>query len=313
MPGTQATWGIVATILAPRDVVLQFCAYHLRAGAHRLYIYLDDPEDAVFETLKAHPKIRPLRCDGDYWGKRMGKRPIKHQVRQTMNATHAYRRRADVDWLAHIDVDEFIVSDQSIGSHLESLPHGTKSVRVRPMEALAGDNTAFKTHITGPGRGAITARLYPTYGDMLRSGFLSHVAGKMIVRTGLENLNFRIHNVIQDDVRNPDSVEIEALNLAHLHAKSWEEFHAAYQFRLEKGSYRAELAPNRAREQGGVTLHEVLAKIADESGTQGLRAFYDEVCHASPALIQRLEAEGLLKRTSLRLEEAVNTVFPAVV
>jgi phosphotransferase system IIA component len=39
-----------------------------------------------------------------------GRRPIQCQVRQSQNATHADNRKTDVDWLIHIGVDEFIVS-----------------------------------------------------------------------------------------------------------------------------------------------------------------------------------------------------------
>ena len=36
-------WGSVAKILAPTLNVLRFAAYHLDAGAHSLFVYLDDP------------------------------------------------------------------------------------------------------------------------------------------------------------------------------------------------------------------------------------------------------------------------------
>ena len=35
------TWGLAATIKAPVAETLHFAAYHIEAGAHRLYIYLD--------------------------------------------------------------------------------------------------------------------------------------------------------------------------------------------------------------------------------------------------------------------------------
>ena len=74
-------WGLVAKILAPTSDILRFVAYHLEAGAHRLYIYLDDPEADAYAPLKAHPKIRVQKCDDAYWAKVGGKRPTKHQVR----------------------------------------------------------------------------------------------------------------------------------------------------------------------------------------------------------------------------------------
>ncbi|MDG1103618.1 MAG: hypothetical protein P8N75_09655 [Ascidiaceihabitans sp.] len=41
-------WGSVAKILVPTLNVLRFAAYHLDACAHRLFIYLDDPESNAY-------------------------------------------------------------------------------------------------------------------------------------------------------------------------------------------------------------------------------------------------------------------------
>ena len=103
---TDVTWGIASTILAPTRDILQFAAYHLAAGAQRLYIYLDAPNDEAFAHLDAHPKIRVITCDARYWKQRKRDRPDAHQQRQTANATHAYNRRREVDWLIHMDADE---------------------------------------------------------------------------------------------------------------------------------------------------------------------------------------------------------------
>ena len=60
-------WGSVAKILVPTLNVLRFAAYHLDAGAHRLFIYLDDPESDAYALLKAHPKIRVHQCNDAPW------------------------------------------------------------------------------------------------------------------------------------------------------------------------------------------------------------------------------------------------------
>ncbi|MFY0645721.1 glycosyltransferase family 2 protein [Sulfitobacter geojensis] len=304
-----ATWGISATILAPVRDILGFAAYHLEAGAHRIYIYLDDDNHAAFDALEAHPKIRPTLCDADWW---KGKRPKKHQVRQTLNATHAYRRRAEVDWLIHMDVDEFLVADRPIGDVLAALPANDKTARIRPMEQLAGDGTAFKAFVpNGPDRNRIVADLYPTYGTYIKGGFLSHLAGKCFVRSGLDGVRAQIHNAFQHDemLKGPESTQ--GIDLAHCHATSWESWYAAFRYRLEKGSYRADLAPNRPRDKGGLSMHELFAMIEADSGTAGLRAFFDEVCADTPALRDRLSAHGLLKRAKFDLNTTISKHFPS--
>ena len=308
----MTTWGLVATIKAPAREILDFAAHHLDLGAHRLFIYLDAPNPEAQAALKAHPKIRVFSCDDGHWRRLGVKRPAKHQARQTANATDAYHRKGhEVDWLIHIDVDEFLWPDGPMTERLVSLPQTVNCARIRPAEALAGDGTLFKGFIpSGPSRDAIVARLYPRFGPHVKGGFLSHLAGKLFVRTGLEPLVVKIHNVFQGDRMNPGETELPGTLLLHRHAKNWEDWIAAFRYRLAHGSYRAELAPARPRDKGGLTLHEVLREIETSEGEAGLRAFYDEMCADTPALRRALEADGLLHRCDLDLDAMRRKHFP---
>ena len=301
-------WGLVATILAPTADILRFAAYHLEAGAHRLYIYLDDPESDAYAPLKAHPKIRVQKCDDAYWAKVGGKRPTKHQVRQSKNATHAYHRKTEIEWLIHMDVDEFIVSDQNVGTVLYELPDQKSCARLRPMEQLVGTGRSFKAFVpNGPNRIPIVKDLYPEFGKYVKGGFLSHVAGKLFVRTGLENMNFRIHNVFQGEKTNPHQIELSSIDLAHCHAKPWTEWLSAFRYRLEKGSYRAELSPAN---KGEFSLHDLFRNLEETEGEAGLRRFYDEIAIDSPALQERLKSHDLLRHADLDLDVKLARHFP---
>ncbi len=309
----MTTWGLSATILAPAPEILRFAAYHLEQGAHRLYIYLDDDNPEAFKPLKAHPKIRVQVCDTAYWKRHGGKRPDKHQVRQGTNATHAYNRRVEVDWLIHMDVDEFLVPQGDIGTILDRLPATTLSARARPIELLGGGRTAFKRFIpSGPARLETVQQLYPTFGLYLKGGFVSHVAGKVFVRTGLPDISIQIHNAFQNGEQLPKSDELVQVDLAHCHAKSWDDWLASYRYRLDKGSYRAELQPAVKTDKGGMNLHDLFQMIEADAGEAGLRAFYDEVIGDSPDLRARLEARGLLRLVDLDLDRVVAQHFPDV-
>ncbi len=310
---TLPTWGLVATIKAPLTEVLGFAAHHLDLGAHRLHIYLDDPAPETHAALKAHPKIRVHDCDANYWRKSGIERPKKHQLRQTHNATRAYARHPEVDWLIHIDVDEFLWPDTPVARRLADLPDDVFTARVRPIEALGGSTTYFKRFIpAGPERDRIVRRLYPQFGDYVKGGFLSHVAGKVFVRTGMENLTFRIHNVIAGEAPNPGQTEIADIALCHCHVREWPEWLASYRYRLEQGSYRAELAPVRPRAKGGLSLHETFTVIESEQGEAGLRAFFDEVCANSPKLRAPIGAESLLQRRDLDIAGKIRKHFPLI-
>lgn len=295
------TWGIVATAKAPLEDILNFCAHHLSIGAHRIYLYLDDGDAKAAELLAKHPKMRVFETNAAWWEKR-GRRPDKHQVRQSTNVRHACNRRQEVDWLAHIDVDEFLWPQGSIADDLGKLDPQVKTVRVRPVEALAQDpmhpttDTCFKCLIADrTERRETTLRVFPQFGQFLNSGFLSHVQGKVFIRMGL-GMTMKIHNAYLGELENPDSVELGGVNLLHMHAESWEQWRSRFEYRLEKGSYRADLKAPVATEFGGVRLHDLFTALRDEQGEAGLRAFYNEICVASPELLTRLAEENLLFR-----------------
>ena len=311
----MTTWGIVATIKAETPAILRFVSYHLELGAHRVYIYLDAPNATVQEALRAHPRCRVVRTDDGYWKRQNGKRPEMHQPRQTFNATRAYARAHEVDWLMHMDVDEFLVSGPQVSALLDALPDTVQCARARPMELLAGGDpqieAAFKTFIpAGKARERTVARLYPTYGEHLKGGFLSHIAGKIFVRTGIDGLKFRIHNAFLNGETNPNHVEIPEMHLAHFHAADWASWHAHFAYRHREGSYRADLGPSRARDRGGITMHELFALINEEEGEAGLRAFFEEVCADTPALRARLQDAGHLLRTTFKFDTNVAKHFP---
>ena len=306
-------WGLVSTIKAPATQILNFAAYHLDAGAHRLFIYLDSPCPEAHKFLKNHPKIRVIECDDAYWGKRGRKgRPVKHQVRQAQNATRCYRRQCkDLEWLAHIDADEFLWSPSPIGQHLAQLPPQTICARSRPLEAVANAPDLFKAYLPpGPSQDAVLNSLYPRFADQSRGGFLSHVQGKLFVRTGQDDASFRIHNFFQGEIENPAATELNDVDLCHYHACNWEDWLAHYRYRLQQGSYRAELAPQRRGDRNSPNLHSFLKDLERNEGETGLRAFYDELNLADSRQQAEVEKAGLLRRRSLALNSKRKKHFP---
>ncbi|MFK7743482.1 MAG: glycosyltransferase family 2 protein [Roseobacter sp.] len=312
---TAQRWGVCATVKAPAKDILKFAAHYLDAGAHRVWIYLDVPEPGAFDALKAHPKCRVIECDAVYWRRVFGRRPKRHQVRQTQNATRTYSKAGEVDWLLHADVDEFLVSEHRVADALSGLPFDTVTARVRPMEALApvGPDeppTAYKMFIPpGPDRQKRVRDIYPQFGAFLGGGFLSHLAGKVFVRTNQPDITLRIHNSAQGDQRNPNQVEMPQFSLAHLHAADWDAWRTHFTYRLTQGAYRSELRATQPRDQSGVTLHEFFTTLIAEKGEAGLRDFFEEVCMDSPALRAKLADHGLLMEHDLQLEAKLKQHF----
>ncbi|MCT4553373.1 MAG: glycosyltransferase family 2 protein [Pelagimonas sp.] len=316
----SARWGIISTIKAPLPQILDFAAWHLELGASALYLYLDADEPQALEVLNAHPKIKALHTDAAWWAKRKG-RPDKHQLRQCANARHANNRHVGkspttLDWLTHIDVDEYLLPAGDIGDTLAALPAGVRCARLRPVEALAkggaeaAGETLFKAfHLDQAQRQRAATACFGDWGAVLSGGFLSHVAGKLFFRTGMKGLQVKIHNVIWEGVQNPGMVELPQIELGHFHADSWDHFITAYRFRHQRGSYRAELK-SQVRGGGAPNLHDLFTMIESEEGEAGLRRFFDQVCTATPDLVQRLSNEGLLRRHILPLPALRAQHFP---
>jgi hypothetical protein len=312
------SWGIVSTVKAPAKDILNFAAHHLDLGAQRIFIYLDAPNETAFKALKAHPKCRVTLTDDGYWRRRKG-RPEMHQPRQTANATHCYNRKPQVDWLLHIDVDEFLWPSTPLPEQLLALPEDARSARVRPIEALASDpnDPPPSGEIWCKGfarkqkrRREETNAIYPTYGDYLNGGFLSHVEGKVFARTGLNNVSFRIHNTFFDKVADPSPPELDGTKLVHLHAHSWDHWQTLYEFRMQQGSYRESLKPVPMPDGVSLNMNQVFALLQNEGGQSALRRFYEEVCTATPDLRQRLDALKHLHSVRLNLDEKRAQHFP---
>lgn len=303
-------WGVVCTTNAPAHEIARFVAHHLKIGASRIYLYLDAPDDSAQELLWDHPKVDLTLCDAEYWQSVGKDRPDAHQLRQTFNATRALRLAADdLDWLGHIDTDEFILSERKLATALKSVPADMAGARLFPAEALAStssDKTPkhFKLRTTSDGvpSEAIT-EIYPTFGSYVRGGFLSHLAGKVFARTGVGDLRLAIHRlrVKGEDVLN--TAILDDVFVGHLHAPDWDSFVGKLEFRQNKGSYRIKSDDELK------SIGRLLQYLKDEEGEAGLRAFFEELCLDSADLRKRLKAHDLLLTPRFDPDAAVQQVF----
>ncbi len=309
----QSTWGIVSTIKASTKDILSFAAYHLSLGATHLYIYLDDCNEQTWEWLEAHPQITAIKTDDAYWNQLGKKRPQKHQVRQTRNATHCYTSSPQVDWLAHIDVDEFLVFNETIEEKLNTT--SANVLRVAPFESLCSEDQSqnqiyCKAKLpNGPEGDALAQEIYPMFGAFFKSAFVSHTAGKILVRTGLPDIEIRIHRAFDHDKNAIKDEDLPEAELCHLHIQSWEKWLKIMTFRLSKGSYRAELEQSIKAGSGRMSRHNLFSALTAENNDD-LRAFFEEVCLATPELLNKLKTHGLLRAYNLNLNAHMAKHFP---
>ncbi len=312
-------WGLVTTAKAPARDILNFVAHHVDIGAARIHLFLDEPCPEAEAALASEPAVEVTLCDAAYWKMRRPRqshpRPPHHRGRQFANANWAYKH-TDLDWIAHIDIDEYLISDKDLSSYLHVLPEHSIVARMHPLEVLdtAGQDLprgrlyAKGAHRSHAERLAETNAIYPTYGPYLNGGFLSHQFGKIFVRCGLKAMKIKIHLAFQHDVPIPGlaKADLDDVRLLHFHAADWDDWLGSYRYRLKNGVYRPGTPaanPKRQAARGEtLTIHDVFRRIEDERGTAGLRAFWEEVCLATPDLRARLAEHGHLHEFDLDLD-----------
>ena len=292
----MSSWGLVATVKAPEEELLAFVAYHLSLGANRLWLYFDDPEDPAFDRISKLPQVTATRCTNWYWAWRGGRREPLY-LRQISNALHA-QSKCRLDWLGHIDVDEYLYASRPVADILAEMPKSVPNLRVEPFEAMHDaslpDDIFTARHFRGP-LGAQYRVLHPEiFGPMaavVSKGSLSHIIGKSFCRPRVPGMAIALHDVIlnKQKLRTPFHPE---LRLLHFHAQDPVGWRRALPFRLESGAYHFE----EERQ-----LHAFLSTADDKA----LQAFYDATMTLTPEKIALLQAQDRLITADLGLRARV--------
>lgn len=293
----MSKWGIVATVKAPQPQLLAFVAHHLELGAAQIWLCFDDPADQAAEALERLPRVSVLRCTLPYWRETCGRRPEKHQNRQSRNAQHIYAA-TDLTWLAHLDVDEFLLPDRPIAALLAAAPPEQPMLRAAPWEALhepgAPDDifTARQFRAALPVASDQAARdvAFGRFAPLLPEGVLSHAAGKCLFRTGLAGFEPRLHGAFRFGSRVVGVPFQPGLALLHFHAQDPLAWRERLDFRLARGAYQYNPA---------LQAHLLAADDA------GRAAFYSRVQSPEPAIRAQLAGLGLLRSETLKLREAI--------
>lgn len=301
--GTLPRWGVATTVNAPVAQVLAFAAHHLDLGAQRVWLHFDDPDDPAAAILAGQDRVTVIRCDADYWQQLCGRRPETHQERQVKNITRILRK-AKVDWIVHVDVDEFVLATVPMAQVLADQPPEKLLVRIEPWEALhdpALPDDIFSARVfrrqLPEGSEALARKLYGAPGPLLDRGMLSHTVGKCVFRTGIKDMVGRIHGArIKGEIVSGGRFHAD-LTLLHFHAQDPVQWKTRLPFRLAKGAYQYRPAMQQW------LMAATPAQVDD---------FYTAIQTARPDLLRELSARGLLREADLALRARVAARFPGL-
>ncbi|MEM1100892.1 MAG: glycosyltransferase family 2 protein [Pseudomonadota bacterium] len=291
------SWGTVTLADEPLELLVAFAAWHRKVGAAEIHIYLDRPIQPAAEVLAAMPGVVVTPCDAAFWAAQ-GDRPFLQTRRQEIVANLAYRASA-VDWLAHIDADEFIMPEPGFAAELAAIPEviagTTLPVMERVWEAEQPPKTLFDGYfrVPIPGRHALNRHFNGKAARFLFQGFASHTAGKTLVRTGRE-IGMGIHKPV--DHKSLSLMKTQCARLLHFDGLT------PFHWLIKRLKYAA-LPHAEKRMDGKNTRWAQMEELSNCASLAEAEAFQ--------GLLTTLPEDDITRLTALRLLEAVPDFSPA--
>jgi hypothetical protein len=239
-------------------------------------------------------RVHVTRCDAAHWARLGCDRPAKHQERQRRNLCHVYQS-TDMDWVLHIDVDEFLLADRPVSALLSAVPREVPTVKAAPFEGLSGRRTDADIYASRQFRGvvadaALRQALFGRFAAALEHGILSHRAGKSFFRAKVAGLVPGVHFAkIGDSTTEAQQFHAD-LTLLHFHADDRDHWVANAHRRARHGAYRFK-AP--------------LRKLLLGLDPAGLAEFHAAVHKTDDAQLALLREAGLLIEADLHLGDKV--------
>ncbi len=238
--------------------LLQWCNFHLSAGAARLYVVLDCPDRELVSSLPADPRVVWQAMDQATWDAfyPTGSQNVE---RKQVDAFRWVARRAAADghgFLAFVDADELISLKEPFADIAGRFPGASAiTVPVREMWYAEADPTTEPFAATLALRKSSVrefnwSQAFGWRAQFLRNGLMGHDAGKSIYRLPLAAGDITVHRP-RTGSGAAMSVDLPATSGALLHFDSggvaiW---NAKWGARLLGGTVATGLGPHRLAQQ----------------------------------------------------------------
>jgi hypothetical protein len=309
-PTNTGSFATVTTVAANKVSILSFVAHYLSLGAEELFLFVDGEKDPEL-GLHALPKqVKVFYCDEEYWHKQHRvPRPPDHRQRQGMNANLAVRL-TKADFIAHVDIDEFIYSETDFREVLAALPNEYDGLRLWPAEsiypAIPGTyreafSSLFKKRIFAEeDRSRVLKKVHGReIARFLEKGLQGYHVGKVVARRqeGLE-LKIHFHHRAGSMIRFAES---DSALLLHYFCQGPADWLSKYMRRLERRDF-SRFKPMRQSQWQSVVA-------AASRSDQDLWKLYLNLNVFSPARLRTLEEHGFLVRRNLDIPAKVEATL----
>jgi hypothetical protein len=314
-------WGVHATVDEPVELLCAYVAYHLALGASEVHLYLDRPDAQVAAILGGVSGVHVIQCDEAYWAASdAGSRPVEKIRRQIHNATRTHANSA-LDWLLHLDADEFLWTPEPFAAVLARVPAAVRYLRLRCVERVLEAGVEQRTIFDGVYRGTLARwpqRGEAVYGKAARymiRGMVGHLAGKSVTRTRLP-VQIRAHvptgldgETLQPEydsfAEGPQIVHFDGLTPLHFVIKHLR-YHAAAVAGMAPGKDLREAIGGKteARARQIMAVHKV------RQDPETMRRLLRALLHLEPAQIATLRDYGALAGYRIDPAAAALRLFP---
>lgn len=131
------SFSICATVKAPAAEVEWFVNYHLAAGASRIYLFFDDPQDPAAARFK-DPRVFVTCCDSPHWDRLGLLERDKVGQRRAANAKWALdqSRSEGIEWMVVIDYDELLHARRPLAEVFASADESVDVLRFEVWEGV---------------------------------------------------------------------------------------------------------------------------------------------------------------------------------
>ena len=278
-----AAWSVACVLREPPEQVRRFAAFHLDAGAERVHLIFDDPNDPSADALEGRDGIEVTRARPAFWDRLRLSPETRFTQRQNAALTWAYRRARE-DWIGACDADEGLHAPGGMGALLGAAAPSLGSVVLPPAEAV--DSPGGEVFRLAARKGLVRGLHGEAAALFGRNyGLVGHSDGKSLYRTGQSGLSLRQHWA---NGQHGAALRLPAERAAVLHwvSRGWEAWRAKLDWRLAGKGFRP-AARVRLR---------ALLEAGDEAG---LRAAHDALHRFDARQARMMDEAGLLLRPAL--------------